>query len=191
MIYYPAFLNLKGKRVLLFGGGRVALRKARALRAAGAELIAISRDFSKAFLQFAKRRHVQLRRGQTIPRSLHSAQLVIAATSHHALNRQVYERCRKDRVLVNVVDDPEHSTFIVPSVLRRGAFQIAITTGGASPLLAKLLRQKLGRQFGAEYGSLVWGLKQDRERVKQSILTAKQRRSHFRKTVASRLKVLG
>ena len=168
----------------------MALRKARALVTSGADLIAISRDFSKPFLRFAKRHRIQIRAARTIPKSLRSAALVIAATSDHGANHEIYERCKRQGVLVNVVDDPARSTFIVPSVLRRGSFQIAITTGGASPLLAKMLRKKLEQQFGSEYGSLVRELERDREKVKQLISLGKERRNHFEALVKARLKLL-
>lgn len=190
MIYYPAFLNLAKRRVYLFGGGEVALRKARALARSGADLIAISRDFSKPFLRFAKHRRIQLRTGSRIPKLFRPAALVIAATSDRAFNHEIYKRSSEQGILVNVVDDPTHSTFMVPSVLRRGSFQIAITTGGASPLLAKMLRKKLAREFGAEYGLLIRNLKRDREKIKRLIPAGTERRNHFRKLITSRLKEL-
>ena len=188
--YYPVFLNLSDQQVLLIGGGTVAFRKARALVRAGARVLAVSRDFSKAFLRFAKRHGVQIRYGSMLPKTLNGICLVIAATSDRELNHQIYERCKEKNIFVNVVDDPKHCTFIAPSILRRGPLQIAISTGGASPLLAKKLRQKLTEQFGSEYGELVRALQKDRRRAKRSISSAKDRRNHFQKMVASKLKVL-
>ena len=190
MIYYPAFLNLKGKRVLLFGGGQVALRKARALVKSGASLVAISRDFAKPFLQFARRNGVKIQYGSIFPKMFGTVSLVIAATSDTAFNRKVYEKCKQENIFVNVVDDPKCSTFIVPSILRRGLLQIAISTGGASPFLAKMLRKKLAGQFGVKYGGLVKQLGQDRSRTKRLISFPKERRNHFQRLVESRLKVL-
>ncbi len=188
LVYYPAFLNLTGKKVLLLGGGQVALRKARALIRAGARLQAISRDFSASFLRFARQNRVPIQYGRAVPKSLKQAQLVIAATSDRSLNHQVYERCVRKGIFVNVVDDPKNSTFIVPSVIRRGALQIAISTGGKSPFLAKTLRKKLEAQFGPSYGRLVQSLGFARRKAKRLIKFAKERRNHLKKLVKTSLR---
>ncbi len=189
-MYYPAFLNLKRRKVILFGAGEVALRKARVLKQAGADLLVISREFSKPFFQFVKQNRIRTKRGSEFPKKLDGIYLVVAATSDQALNRAIYKKCEEKNIFVNVVDDPKHSSFIVPSVLKRGSLQIAISTGGASPLLAKTLRKRLAAQFGTGYGRLVKRLAQDREKIKSLIGSQKGRRNHFQKLVKSQLKVL-
>lgn len=190
VVYYPAFLNLKDKLVLLFGGGDVALRKAHSLQKSGARLKVISREFSDRFIQFARRNRIKLRRATAIPISLKGIFLVIAASSDWKFNQEIFRRCTRAGVLVNVVDDPEHSSFIVPSVLRRGRLQIAISTGGASPYLAKLLRQKLSAQLGSPFEQLVEKLARDRQKAKRLMRSGKVRKNHFRSLVRSRLKDL-
>lgn len=190
MKYYPAFLNLKGRRALLFGAGEVALRKARTLVQSGAQLTVISREFSKPFQKFARENGIKMRRGNQFPNQLDKVFLVVAATSNSAFNRTIYKNCEQRGILVNVVDDPKHSTFIVPSVLRRGLLQIAISTGGASPLLAKTLRKKLAAQFGAGYSELVKRLAQDRKKAKRKIRFGRERKNYFQKLVTSQLKML-
>lgn len=190
MYYYPVFLNLERKRVVLFGGGQVALRKARALVKSGADLVVISRGFSAPFLRFARRNRIKIRYASALAETLNAASLVIAATSDPVFNHKVYQKCKQEGIFVNVVDDPAHSTFIVPSLVKRGALQIAISTGGASPLLARLLRKKLSTQFGAGYGQLVRWLERDRKTAKRLIGVQNQRRNHFQKLIQSRLKVL-
>ena len=189
-MYYPAFLNLKNKLVVLFGGVHVALRKARVLVRSGANLKVLSRDFSPAFLAFAKRNRIQIRRGSRLPSSIRGISLVVCATSDPDFNRRIYERCVRSGLFVNVVDDPKHSTFLVPSVMRRGLLQIAVSTGGASPLLAKLIRKKLEEEFGSEYRALLRSLHLDRERSKRLIRLGRKRRNHFQKLVGSKLKLL-
>ncbi|MBI4395027.1 MAG: bifunctional precorrin-2 dehydrogenase/sirohydrochlorin ferrochelatase [Candidatus Omnitrophica bacterium] len=181
--YYPAFLNLKGRKALLLGGGEVALRKARVLVRSGAKLEGISRDFSPAFLRFAKSKRIRIRYGSKLPKSLKGVWLVVAATSDEALNERIYRKCVRENIFVNVVDDPKHCTFIVPSIVRRGALQIAISTGGASPFLAKMLRKKLEVQFGSSYGKLVQSLGREREKAKRLIKFGKERRNHLIKLV--------
>lgn len=188
-MYYPAFLNLKGRKVFLFGAGRVALRKARVLKQAGADLVVMSRDFSKPFLKFASQYRIKMKHGSAIPQ-LNRVSLVVAATSNQAFNRSIYEACKRKGIFVNVVDDPLHSTFIVPSVLKRGLLQIAISTGGASPFLAKTLRKKLAAQFGFGYGQLVKRLAANRKRVKRLVGVQSDRRNYFDRLVKSRLKIL-
>ena len=190
MIYYPAFLNLKGKKVLLFGAGAVALRKAKSLIASEAKLSVISREFSDAFRRFAKSKKIKLQKGSRIPKSLSSVSLVVAATSDTGFNRLVYQACSRKGILVNVVDDPKHSNFIVPSVVRRGNLQIAISTGGASPYLAKLLRQKFEGELDSRYADLARFLKKERVRVKNTISSAAGRRNYFEQLVNAKLKQL-
>lgn len=167
----------------------MALRKARTLVKSGAKIVATSRDFSEPFLRFVKRSGSQIRHGGKLPKGLKPS-LVVVATSDREFNRRIGRKYQKEGIFVNVVDDPKHSTFIVPSVLSRGPLQIAISTGGRSPLLAKTLRKKLSVQFGRKYGALIEQLGKDRQNAKRSIRQAKARRNHFRKLVTSRLKAL-
>lgn len=188
MIYYPIFLNLKRKRVLLFGGGQVALRKAKSLIQSEARLSVISKDFSDAFVRFAKSKKIKLRKGSQIPKQINRYSLIITATSDASFNRSVYQVCSRKGIWMNAVDDPKHSSFIVPSVVRRGNLQIAISTGGASPALAKLLRQKFETELGTNYAKLVQFLRKDRLNIKKNISSVKNRRKYFYRLVKSKLK---
>lgn len=159
-MHYPVFLDLKDKRCVVFGGGRIAERKVRDLARSGAKVTVVSESFRPALKTQAKRGGVRLLVRRIRPETplenfLAGATLVIAATSSPAVNRKVFLLCRKRRLLVNAVDDPEHSTFIAPAVFRRGALAVAISTGGASPLLAKKIRRELSATFGAEYGAFL------------------------------------
>ena len=106
------------------------------------------------------------------------------------MNELIYKRATGANIFVNVVDDPKHSTFIVPSSLKRGSLQIAVSTGGKSPLLAKLIRKKLERQFGGEYRGLVAWLGKERKRIKNLIAEQKERQAHLQKLIEARLNVL-
>ena len=187
MTYYPAFLNLEDRKVLLFGGGTVALRKARSLVKTGACIAAISKKFSDPFLKFARKQKIKLTRSSAFPKVLHNVVLVVAATSDPRFNQKVYERCNRENIFVNVVDDPKHSTFIVPSLLQRGPLQIAVSTGGKSPFLAKLIRKKLKRQFSGEYRHIVEWLGKEREKVKRMIKEQKARQRYLQKLVEKKL----
>jgi len=138
-MYYPVMLKVKGEPCLVVGGGAVALQKARALKRAGADVTAVSPEFSPAFRRLAVRRILRRFR----PADIRGRVLVIAGTDSPAVNRAVFKACRRRAIPVNVVDVPDLCTFIVPSVLRRGPVVIAVSTGGQSPPLAKALRRHL------------------------------------------------
>jgi siroheme synthase-like protein len=101
------------------------------------------------------------------PGDLEKAFIVVAATDDRRINRRIAEDAKKARALVNVVDDPEPSDFIVPAVVRRGNFTLAISTGGRSPALSRKLRERLETMFGAEYSSLVVLVEEIRSSLKR------------------------
>jgi siroheme synthase-like protein len=138
---YPAFLSLAGKRVLLVGGGGVAARKARALARCGALVKIVAPRVSPAALRHAAA--AEKRRFR--PGDLAGASLVICATSDEKLNARVSALCRRRGIWANVVDRPRLCDFILPAVVRRGRLAIAVSTGGASPYLARHLRRRLER----------------------------------------------
>ena len=151
MSYYPVFIELEGKTALVFGGGRVAERKIETLLDYGALICIISKvltDKLKALVEADEVQHI----GEDFrDKHLDNAFLVIAATDDRRLNRKISERARKRDLLVNVVDQPSDCNFIVPSIVKRGDFLIAISTSGKSPALAKKIRKELETQFGSEY----------------------------------------
>ncbi len=152
--YYPIFLGLSGKRCVVVGGGQVALRKVRALLEHEAEVKVISPELCPELVQMAEKKIILV-----VPRGYNDGDLegvfvAIAATDDGKINRKVADEARQRGVLVNVVDKPEHSDFIVPSYLRRGALTIAVSTAGKSPALARKIRTRLEKGFGTEYASL-------------------------------------
>ncbi len=153
---YPLFLNLEGKDCLVVGGGEVAARKIEALLRRGARVTCVSKEFSKFVKNLGKknRRNLILKvsNGKI---KLNRARLVIAATSDRPFNERIARECRRKKIWVNVVDDPELCDFTVPAVLERGPLQIAVSTGGTSPLFAKRLRQELERAIPLSTGRLL------------------------------------
>ena len=148
--YYPAFLLITGKRCLVVGGGEVALRKVEDLLEAGAAVTVIAPNVLAAMPAAA----TVLRRAFKAD-DLEGAWLAFAATDDAAVNAQVAREGERRRIWVNVVDDPAQCSMILPSVLKRGALRIAISTAGASPTLARQIRQELEQCYGPEYGELV------------------------------------
>jgi siroheme synthase-like protein len=145
---YLASLDLRGRRCLVVGGGAVARRKAAGLLAAGADVLVVAPrvgDMPEGVAIAV--REVRLA-------DLDGAFLAVCATDDGAVNAALAREARRRGVLVNVVDDPEAGDFTVPAVLRRGAVQVAVSTGGASPAFAQALRDELAGVVGEEHGAL-------------------------------------
>lgn len=152
---YPiSLIGLEARRCVVIGGGAVAERKVDGLLAAHAVVTIISPALTPQLERLAAAGEVQTLRRAYQPGDLATAFLVIAATADPAVNHAVWEEATRCGCLVNVVDDPTHSNFIVPAVIRRDEITIAIQTGGASPALARRLRERLEATIGPEYGVL-------------------------------------
>jgi precorrin-2 dehydrogenase/sirohydrochlorin ferrochelatase len=154
-VYYPVFLEIHGKRCVVVGGGNVALRKVKMLLDCGATVTVVSPTFLPEFDSLTGNKAICLIHRGYRSGDLKEAAMVIAATDEKDVNEKVGTEARKTGILVNVVDDPTHSDFIVPSFFRRGDLTLAISTMGKSPALAKKIRTKLEQDFGKEYGSLI------------------------------------
>jgi uroporphyrin-III C-methyltransferase/precorrin-2 dehydrogenase/sirohydrochlorin ferrochelatase len=164
-MYYPVSLKVAGATCLVVGGGAVAWRKARALARAGARVTAVSPRFDARFGRLPVRRVRRAFRAADV----RGAFLVVSATDDPAVNRAVFEACRRRGIPVNVVDRPELCTFIVPAVVRRGPVTVAVSTGGAFPGLAKALRRELERRLPRALGPRAARLARERRRVRRGI----------------------
>jgi precorrin-2 dehydrogenase/sirohydrochlorin ferrochelatase len=154
---YPLFLDLGGQPATVIGAGKVATRKIRSLLAAGARVTVIAPTGTAAIGTLARARKLRWLRRRYRAGDLRGARLVIAATDNPELNRRICAEARRRRLLVNCVAPPEAGNFIVPAVARRGTLTIAISTGGASPGLAKRLRRDLERVLRRRYRELCDG----------------------------------
>lgn len=152
---YPICLvGLESRRAVVIGGGRVAARKAQALLEAGAPTRCISPEFCHEFRALEDHPGLEMITRTYRPGDLAGAFIVIAATDDPQVNQAVWRDALQQGCLVNVVDDPQHSNFILPAVVQRGELKVAVTTGGASPALARRLRERLEGLFGPEYAEL-------------------------------------
>jgi len=136
------------------GGGEVAARKAEALIERNADVMVVSPAACPQMGHLAATGKLRLLRREYRPEDLDEALLAIAATDDALVNSKVARDARRRRVLVNVVDDADHSDFIVPSSLKRGAMTVAVSTAGTSPALARRIRTRLENILGPEYASL-------------------------------------
>jgi len=151
---YPATLLLSGRPCLVIGGGRIAERKINSLLHAAAAVRVVTREATPAVADLAVTGAIALRLGEYSDADLDGVFLVIVATNNADLNQRVSAECRRRGLLVNVVDQPHLCNFYVPALLERGPVSLAISTGGASPALAKHLRVVLEAVVGEEYGEL-------------------------------------
>ncbi|MBE7415054.1 MAG: bifunctional precorrin-2 dehydrogenase/sirohydrochlorin ferrochelatase [Deltaproteobacteria bacterium] len=155
MRYYPVFLDLKDRPCLVVGGGPVAERKALGLLAAGANVTVVGPRVTEALEGLARKKEIALEKRAYRPGDAKGRFLVVAATASRAVNEAVQRDAEVFGCLLNVVDDPARSNFIVPSVVRRGALTIAISTSGKSPYLARVLREEFEGRIGAEYEDFI------------------------------------
>lgn len=164
---YPVYIDLSGKPVLVVGGGKIACRKLGPLLAAGADITVVSPAYDRRIGMLADRQLVKLVIQPFAERFLTGKWLVIAATDDSTVNRQVFELSERRGILCNVVDVPELCRFHVPAVVRRDLLQIAISTAGKSPALAKHLKKQIGEQFHSRYGVRIVALDTVRQRIKE------------------------
>lgn len=140
---FPVMLDLTNRPCLVVGGGAVAQRKVEGLLEAGARVTVVSPSLTHALLAMATEARLHWRPREYARGDAAGFALVMVATDDAGVNVAVAAECREGRIWVNCADDPERCDFILPSVLRRGAVTVAVSTGGQSPTMARLLREEL------------------------------------------------
>jgi len=179
MDFLPIFYDLKGQRCLIVGGGDIALRKADLLVRAGAILRVVSLDLCDALDELIQKNNGEYHQAAYSSEYLSDVTLVIAATDNSAVNIQVSEDGKQRGLPINVVDNPGLSSFIIPAVIDRSPVVIAVSSGGQSPVLARLLRGKIESIIPASYGRLGSLVGRFREQVKARFSTINQRRGFW------------
>ena len=181
--YYMACLDLEGRRCLVVGGGAVGLEKAAGLAACDARVTIVSPELHDGFAELDVE---WLARGYETG-DLEGAFLVVAATSDRAVNERVRDDAEARSMLCNVADVPDLCNFILPAVHREGPIAVAVSTGGASPALAKRLRSQIAELVGPEHAELAEDLRALRPEVKERFSTYEERRDYFEDLVTERL----
>ena len=182
MKHFPVFLDLKERPCLVIGGGAVATRKVKNLLNAGAKVIVISPQMSqplKEMAQHQKGEQLTLIEREFQPSDIAIAFLVVAATDQADVNAQIAEQAHQANTPVNVADNPKLCSFIFPSTLDRSPVTIAVSTGGASPVLARQLRTKLETMIPSACGRLAAITEEYREKVKQHFPHKEQRKAFW------------
>lgn len=152
--HFAAFLDLRGKAAVVVGGGAVGEGRAEALIRSGARVLVVAPRLTARLAQWARDGAVTVRARRFAPEDLAGAAVVVAATDDPAVNAAVAQASRALGIPVNIADDPAGSSFIVPAVVDRGPVQIAIATGGASPMLAARIAALIEKAVDPAYGPL-------------------------------------
>jgi siroheme synthase-like protein len=183
--YYPIYIDIEDRAVLIVGGGTVCARKAETMMRYGARVTIVSPEITDEIAAWEQSGVLAVQRKMYAESDLEGASMVIASTDDQCVNARVARDCRRRRIPVNVVDVTHLCEFIVPAIIEKGSIQIAVSTGGKSPAIARTLREDLQRTIGPEYaevndllGTLRKSAKQvlptdiDRKRFFDSIITA-------------------
>jgi len=164
MSFYPMFANLTEKPCLVVGAGKVAERKIASLLSSGARVTVVSPTCTSGIQKWSDEGRLTLHLRSFSPEDVREMTIIIAATDAAAVNLAVHEACLPHQWL-NIVDRPDLCSFFVPAVVERGDLQVAISTGGANPGLAKKMRRQLEQWIGPEYESYTLFLREMRQQV--------------------------
>ncbi len=187
MKYFPIFLRLENKPCLVVGGGEIAHRKVELLKRAGAAVTVVAPDLCKQMSALTASDEISHIIGEFTEDQVAGNVLVIAATNNRAVNALVASAADKLSIPVNVVDTPDLCQFVMPSIVDRSPIVIAISSGGTSPVLARLIRAKLESTIPAAYGRLAGLAKEYRDKVKQTFTSINERRIFWEKTLQGRV----
>jgi siroheme synthase-like protein len=165
-VCYPIALVLEGKRVLLVGGGKIAVEKLAPLLRAGADLTVVSPTARSEIVALADTGRITWHGRPYQPEDLNGCTLVIAATDDRPLNARIVTAARTAGILTQAVDDIPYCDFFAMAIVNRGELQVAISTNGRSPAFARWMRERLDTDLPAEYGDLLAVLGDVRDTLK-------------------------
>ena len=185
MDYYPIYLNLQNRLVVVIGGGKVAEGKVEGLLATAARVRVVSPALTPALEQLVGDQRVEHLARAYRPGDLAEAFLAISATDDSAVNEKVWLEANARNVLLNVVDDTPHCNFIAPAILRQGDLAVAISTSGKAPALAVRLREQIEPLVGPEHARFLELAGSLRERLADQIPSFAERRALWYQLVDS------
>ena len=177
--YYPLFADVDGRSCVVIGGGLIAQRKATALLRCGARITVISPTVTRRLQRDAQRGALRHLPRRFRPADLRGAWLVYAATNDQRVNELVYQTATRQRIFTNVVDQKPLCSFIAPAIFRRGRLTMAISTGGASPTVAKRLKRELDSTIGSSYSQMLRLLAGLRGIAKRRLPSYQDRKRYF------------
>jgi precorrin-2 dehydrogenase/sirohydrochlorin ferrochelatase len=185
--YYPISLDISNKRCTVIGGGDVAERKVRRLLDCGARVTVVGKRISPKLKDLKARKRIEHIASDYRSECVSGSFIVIGATDNIRVNGRIYRDAKKEGILVNIADDPEHCDFILPSLLERGDLTISVSTGGKSPALARKLRMELEGRYGHEYEILIRIMGMLRKRVIRRGHSSEENRELFEAVVNSNI----
>jgi precorrin-2 dehydrogenase / sirohydrochlorin ferrochelatase len=168
---YPIHLNVSGKKAVVIGGGKIAARKIMRLLEAGAKIVVISPELTNSLMDYEAKGEIEWRNKHFSPADIEDAFLIIAATNHPEINLAV-KKTAQPHQLINLVSHPEESNFILPSVMQQGKLIITVSTSGASPILARKIKQEISQTYGLDYKEYVDFLFTCRKRILEEVTDA-------------------
>jgi precorrin-2 dehydrogenase/sirohydrochlorin ferrochelatase len=177
--YYPIYLDIEDRDVLIIGGGNVCARKAETMMKYGARVTVLSPECTDEIEGWASKNMLEIRRKTYEEADLNGASIVIASTDDPCINARIARDCRRRKIPVNVVDVTHLCEFIVPAIVERGSIQIAVSTGGKSPALARTLKEDLQKFVGPEYDEVNRMLGTLRKAAKKTLPTDVDRKRFF------------
>ena len=177
--YYPIYLDIEDRDVLIIGGGNVCARKAETMMKYGARVTVLSPECTEEIEAWAAKNMLTIRRKTYAEADLQGASIVIASTDDQCINARIARDCRRRKIPVNVVDVTHLCEFIVPAIVERGSIQIAVSTGGKSPALARTLKEDLQKFVGPEYDEVNRILGTLRKGAKKTLPTDVDRKRFF------------
>ena len=183
MDFLPIFLTVRDQACLVVGGGEVAARKAGVLLQAGAQVRVVAPELGSAMAALVAHGKVEHHAARFEAGHVQDCAVVIAATDDEQVNRAVAQAARGQHVPVNVVDRPDLCSFVMPSIIDRSPLVLAVSTGGAAPVLARLLRARLETLIPASYGRLAALMGEFRGKVKQRFRRVAERRIFWEQVV--------
>ncbi|MEN9596893.1 MAG: uroporphyrinogen-III C-methyltransferase [Pseudomonadota bacterium] len=187
MDYFPISLKLKNLPCLVIGAGSCAARKIELLSRAGAKITVVAREINSTVAKMQMSHNLTIHQKDFEPNDLNTFKLVISATDNATTNQFVSECAKAKDIWVNVVDSPALCDFIFPAIVDRSPITIAISSGGASPVLARLLRAKIETLIPPTYGILGELAEKFRETVKKTVFPASNRRIFWEKILDGRV----
>ncbi|HWR56889.1 MAG TPA: bifunctional precorrin-2 dehydrogenase/sirohydrochlorin ferrochelatase [Negativicutes bacterium] len=187
MDYYPMMVDLRNRPCTVVGGGAVAARKVAALLACGASVTVISPELAPQLQQWTREGRITAFTRPYREGDLAGAFLVMSATDDEQVNKAAAAEAGRCGLLLNVADAPRRGNFIVPAVIEQGPLVITVSTGGASPALAKKIRRELADKFGPEYGIFLTLLAKVRAQVAGGAKTRAERQQLWEDLVNSDL----
>ncbi|MGI9102976.1 MAG: precorrin-2 dehydrogenase/sirohydrochlorin ferrochelatase family protein [Terriglobales bacterium] len=185
MELFPIFVKLARRRCVVIGAGEIGAAKIAGLLACDANITVVAPEATGMVRAAADAGKLTWHARAFAPADLEGMFLAVAATGSPETNHRIYSEANQRGVLCNVVDDPDHCDFFYPAIVRRGALQIAISTGGLSPALARRLRQELEAEFGPEYEAWVEEVGQARRQILDRDLPDEERQRQLNE-IASR-----